>query len=56
MYLHELFSYNGRFRKGELELKERATRTMYSVIGKAKKFDVLVHIQKELFNAMVLIL
>ncbi len=38
----------------ELELKEQATRAMYSVIGKARKFDLPVDIQMELFNAMVL--
>ncbi len=43
-----------RFRKGEMELKEQATRVMYSVIGKARKFDLPVDIQMELFNAMVL--
>ncbi len=49
-----LFSYNGRFRKGEMELKEQATRAMYSVIGKARKFDLPVDVQMEIFNAMVL--
>ncbi len=52
-YLGVLFNYNGRFHKGEMELKEQATRAMYSVIGKARKFDLLVDIQMELFNAMV---
>ncbi len=53
-YLGVLFNYNGRFRKGEMELKEQATRAMYSVLGKARKFDLPVDIQMELFNAMVL--
>ncbi len=35
-------------------MKEQATRAMYSVIGKARKFDLPVDIQMELFNAMVL--
>ncbi len=37
-----------------MELKEQATRAMYSIIGKARKFDLPVDIQIELFNAMVL--
>ncbi len=49
-----MLNYNGRFRKEELELKEQATRTMYSVIGKARKSDLPVDIQMELFNVMVL--
>ncbi len=53
-YLGVLFSYNGRFRNGEMELKEQATRAMYLIIGKAKKFDLPVDIQIELFNPMVL--
>lgn len=53
-YLGLLFNYNGRFRKGELELKEQATRAMYSVIGKGRKFDLPVDIQIDLFNTMVL--
>ena len=53
-YLGILFNYNGRFRKGELELKEQATRAMYSLIGKCRKFDMPVDMQMELFNTMVL--
>ncbi len=43
-YLGVLFNYNGRFLKGEMELKEQATRAMYSVIRKARKFDLPVDI------------
>ncbi len=39
-YLGVLFNYNGRFRKGELELKDKATRAMYSLIGKCSKYDL----------------
>ena len=53
-YLGLLFNYNGRFRKGELELKETATRAMYSLISKCRKFDLPVDLQLELFNATVL--
>ena len=53
-YLGLLFNYNGRFRVGELELKERASRAMYSLIGKCRKFDLPIDIQIELFNATVL--
>ncbi len=53
-YLGVLFNYNGRFRKGEMELKEQATRAMYSVLGKARKFDLPVDIQMKLFSAIVL--
>ncbi len=35
-------------------MKEEATRAIYSVIGKGKKFDLPVDMQMELFSAMVL--
>lgn len=53
-YLGLTFNYNGRFRKGELELKEQATRAMYSLVGKCRKFYLPVDMQMELFNTMVL--
>ncbi len=53
-YLGVLFNCKGRFRKGEIELKEQATRAMYSITSKATKFDLPVDIQMKLFNAMVL--
>ena len=53
-YLGVTLNYNGRFRKGELELKEQATRAMYSLVGKCRKFDLPVDMQIELFNTMVL--
>ncbi len=54
-YLGLLFNYNGRFRKGELNLKEQATKALYSVLGKSRrKFDLPVDIQIDLFNSMVL--
>lgn len=53
-YLGLTFNYNGRFRKGELDLKEQATRVMYSLVGKCRKFDLPVDMQIELFNTMVL--
>ncbi len=37
-----------------MELKEQATRAMYSVIGKAREFDFPIDIHMELFNALVL--
>ncbi len=49
-----LLNYSERFRKGELELKETATRAMYSLISKCRKFDLAVDIQLELFTATVL--
>ncbi len=49
-----LFNYNGRFRKGELELKESAARAMFSLVSKCRKFDLPVDMQLELFNATVL--
>ncbi len=53
-YLGLTFNYNGRFHKGELELKEQATRAMYTLVGKWRKFDLPIDIQIELFNTMVL--
>lgn len=53
-YLGVLLNYNGRFCKGELELKETPTRAMYSLISKCRKFDLPVDIQLKLFTTMVL--
>lgn len=53
-YLGVLFNYKGRFRKDELELKEHATRAIYSLIGKCRKFDLPADMQTELFNTTVL--
>ncbi len=44
-YLGILFSYNGRFREGQLELKDQATRAMHPVIGNSRKYDLPVDIQ-----------
>lgn len=52
-YLGLTFNYNGRFRRGELELKQQATRAMYALIGKSRKFDLPVDMMLDLFNAMV---
>ncbi len=52
-YLGILFNYNGRFRKGKLELVRQATRALYSVIGTSRKYDLPVDIQIDLFNTMV---
>ena len=52
-YLGVLFNYNGRFRKGELALKEQATKALYSLIGTSRRYDLPVDIQIELFNMMV---
>ncbi len=53
-YLGITFNYNGRFRKGEMELKEQAQRAMYSIIGTSRKYDLPVDIQLEMFNSMIL--
>ncbi len=52
-YLGVLFNYNGRFKKGEMLLKDKANRAMYSAIGMSRKYDLPVDIQVELFNMMV---
>ena len=44
-YLDLLFNYNGKFRKGELDIKEQATKALYSVIGKCRKFDLPMDMQ-----------
>ena len=53
-YFGIILNYNGRFHKGQLALKEQATITMYSVIGKIRKFDLPTDRQIELFNTMVI--
>ncbi len=52
-YLGILSNYNGRFRKGELELVRKATRALYSVTGTPRKYDLPIDIQIDLFNTMV---
>ena len=52
-YLGLMFNYNGRFRQGELLLKQRATRAMYGLISKCRKFNLPVDMQLELFKSMV---
>ncbi len=51
-YLGILFNYNGRFRKGELELVRKATRALDSLIGTSRKLDLPFDIQIDLFNTM----
>ena len=41
------------FRKGELALKEQATKVLYSIINTSRKYDLPVDIQIELFNMTV---
>ena len=52
-YLGILFNYNGKFRKGELELKEQATRALYTILGTCRKYDLPVDIQIQMYNSMV---
>ena len=52
-YLGVLFNYNGRFRKGELALKEQETRVLYPIICTSREYDLPVDIQIYLFNMMV---
>lgn len=63
MYLDLLINYIARFCKGELELKDRSSRPMYSPIAMFKKYyfkkycsrsTLLVDKQMELFNATLL--
>lgn len=45
---------NGRFHKGELELKEQIQREMYSVIGTNCKYDLSVDTQPKMLNSIIL--
>ncbi len=49
-----MFNFNGRFRKGQLDIKSQATKAMYSLTGKCSRCDLPVDMQLWLFNAMVL--
>ena len=53
-YLGVLFNYNGKFRKSQLECVQSASRAMYCLIGKSRKFDLPIDLQIELFHVMVL--
>ena len=44
-YLGITFNTNGRFRKGQLALKEQTTRVMYSVISKIRKLYLPTEMQ-----------
>ncbi len=48
-----VFNYNGRFRKGELELVRKATRALYSVTGTSRKYVLPINIEIDLFNTVV---
>ncbi len=53
IYLGVNFNYNGRFRQGELELTQKATGAMYSLIGKCRKYNLPIDMQLELFETLV---
>ena len=53
-YLGMLFNYNGRSRKGQLALKDNATKAMYAVVGTSRKYDLPIDIQLEMYNSMVM--
>ena len=52
-YLGIISNYNGRFRKGQLELKDHATKAMYPLIGTSRKYDLPIDIQLDMYNSMV---
>ncbi len=43
-YLGVIFNYNGTFRKGQLELKERTNRALYALIGRSRYYNLPVDI------------
>ncbi len=51
-YLGILFSYNGRFREEQLELKDQSTRAMYPLIGNTRKYDLPIDIQLQMYSSM----
>ena len=55
-YLGISFNYNGRFRIGQLELQKRATRAIYSLIGKCRKYDLPIDLYLQLFNTTVILI
>ncbi|KAI3382690.1 hypothetical protein SNEBB_010922 [Seison nebaliae] len=53
-YLGVILNYNGKFRQAQLDLKNRANKAMYSLIGLCRKHELPVDLQLQLFDSMVL--
>ena len=53
-YLGFSFKYNGNLSTGICEIKNQASRAMYSLINKAKKLNLAIDIQLQLFDSLVL--
>lgn len=53
MYLGVIFNYSDTFRKGQLELKERANGALYALIGRSRNYNLPVDIEIELYKSMV---
>lgn len=55
-YLGILFTNNGRLKKGQLELKEHATRAVYALICISRKLDLPVDIPVEMYDSKLVLL
>lgn len=53
-YLGLKINYNGNFKKALIELKNQASRAMYSLISKCRRLKLPIDIQLELFDRTVL--
>ena len=53
-YLGFSLKYNGNLSTGICEIKNQASRAMYSLINKAKKLNLAIDIQLQLFDSLVL--
>ena len=53
-YLGIIFNFNGAFKIGITELKKQASRAMFALISKCRKFDLPIDIRLELFDSLVM--
>ena len=53
-YLGFSLKYNGNLSPGICEIKNQASRAMYSLINKTKKLNLAIDIQLQLFDSLIL--
>ncbi len=52
-YLGLIINFNGSFKLAITELKNKASRAMYELIGKCRKLGLSIDLQLELFDRMI---
>lgn len=52
-YLGIIFQYNGKFSRAQKHLYDQASKAMFSLIAKSRKFSLPIDLQLELFDSLV---